>query len=84
MGVAEKFNIANSHFPLEKKVLVTCALPYSNGPFHIAHLRTYIPGDTFVRFLRKIGQDTAFVCGSDEHGVAITFAAEKEGGSSRI
>ncbi len=79
MNMSEKFLLDKTHFPLNRDVLVTCALPYSNGPFHIAHLRTYIPGDTFARFLKKIGQDTIFVCGSDEHGTPILLNAEKKG-----
>jgi methionyl-tRNA synthetase len=46
---------------------------------HIAHLRTYVPGDIFVRFLRKIGQNVLFICGSDTHGTPITVKAEEEG-----
>ncbi|NIU82344.1 MAG: class I tRNA ligase family protein, partial [Candidatus Thorarchaeota archaeon] len=59
--------------------LVTCGLPYANGAMHIAHLRTYVPADIFVRFLRKMGQDVLFVCGSDTHGTPITLKAEEEG-----
>jgi methionyl-tRNA synthetase len=66
-------------FPLNKPVLVTCGLPYVNGPCHIAHLRTYVPADIFVRFLRKMGQDVVFFCGSDTHGTPITVKAEEEG-----
>ena len=67
-----------TNFPLKEKMLVTCALPYANGAAHLGHLRTYIPGDVFVRFLRKIGQDVLFVCGSDTHGTPIVVNAEKE------
>ena len=66
-------------FPKDRPVLVTCALPYANGPCHIAHLRTYVPGDIFVRFLRKMGQEVIFICGSDTHGTPITVKAEEEG-----
>ncbi|MFB0543677.1 MAG: methionine--tRNA ligase, partial [Candidatus Bathyarchaeia archaeon] len=59
--------------------LVTCGLPYANGPCHIAHLRTYVPGDVFVRYLRKLGQEVVFVCGSDTHGTPITVNAEALG-----
>ena len=58
---------------------MTCGLPYVNGPCHIAHLRTYVPADIFVRFLRKMGQEVVFVCGSDTHGTPITVKAEEEG-----
>lgn len=59
-------------------MLVTCGLPYANGPMHIAHLRTYVPADIFVRFLRKMGQEVLFICGSDTHGTPITVKAEEE------
>jgi methionyl-tRNA synthetase len=59
---------------------ITAALPYANGPLHIGHLAgCYIPSDIYVRYLRSLGKDVAFVCGSDEHGVAITLKAKKEG-----
>ena len=59
---------------------VTAALPYANGPVHIGHLAgVYVPADIYVRYLRAQGKDVAFVCGSDEHGVAITLKARKEG-----
>jgi methionyl-tRNA synthetase len=60
--------------------IVTAALPYANGPVHIGHLAgAYIPADIYVRFLRQLGEDVVFVCGSDEHGVPITLRARKEG-----
>lgn len=63
-----------------KRTLVTCALPYANGPVHIGHLAgAYVPGDIYVRYLRLRGEDVLFVCGSDEHGVPITIAARKQG-----
>ena len=62
------------------RTLVTCALPYANGPVHIGHLAgAYIPGDIYIRYLRMRGQDVVFVCGSDEHGVPITIKARGEG-----
>ena len=70
-------------YPKDRPVLVTCGLPYVNGPCHIAHLRTYVPADVFVRFLRKMGQEVVFVCGSDTHGTPITVKAEEEGVSPR-
>jgi len=66
-------------YPKDRPVLVTCGLPYVNGPCHIAHLRTYVPADIFVRFLRKLGQEVVFICGSDTHGTPITVKAEEEG-----
>ena len=68
---------------MEKKfnrTLVTCALPYANGPVHIGHLAgVYVPADIYVRYLRMRGEDVLYVCGSDEHGVPITIKAQKEG-----
>ena len=63
-----------------KKHLITAALPYANGPIHIGHLAgAYLPADIYARFLRMKGEDVAFICGSDEHGAAITLRAKKEG-----
>ena len=65
---------------MKKRNLITCALPYANGPVHIGHLAgVYVPADIYVRYLRMRGRETLFVCGSDEHGVPITIAARKEG-----
>ena len=64
---------------MQRRTLVTCGLPYANGPAHIGHLRTYIPADLFVRSLRKQGKDTVFVCGSDAHGTPIVINAEELG-----
>ena len=59
---------------------ITAALPYANGPLHIGHLAgVYLPADIYVRYLRAMGRDVAFIGGSDEHGVAITLKAQKEG-----
>lgn len=63
-----------------KKVLVTSALPYANGALHLGHLAgAYLPADIYVRYLRLMGRDVVYVCGSDEHGAAITLRAKKEG-----
>ena len=63
-----------------KRTLVTCALPYANGPVHIGHLAgVYVPADIYVRYLRMKGEEVLYVCGSDEHGVPITIAARKQG-----
>jgi len=63
-----------------KRYTITAALPYANGPLHIGHIAgAYLPADTYVRFLRLRGEDVVFVCGSDEHGVAINIGAKKEG-----
>lgn len=64
----------------KKKYTVTAALPYANGPLHLGHVAgVYLPSDIFVRFLRMNNHDVAFICGSDEHGAAITLRAKKEG-----
>ncbi len=63
-----------------KRYLVTSALLYANGPVHIGHIAgAYLPADIYVRYLKEIGHDVAFICGSDEHGAAITLQAKKEG-----
>lgn len=65
---------------MSKRHLVTAALPYANGPVHIGHIAgCYLPADIYVRFLRQMGEDVRFICGSDEHGMAITMRARKEG-----
>jgi methionyl-tRNA synthetase len=63
-----------------KRYTITAALPYTNGPIHIGHLAgVYVPSDIYARYLRLQGKDVAFICGSDEHGVAISMKARKEG-----
>lgn len=63
-----------------QRILVTAALPYANGPIHLGHLAgAYLPADIYVRYQRLKGRDVLFICGSDEHGVAITIAADAEG-----
>lgn len=63
-----------------KRYTITAALPYTNGPIHIGHLAgVYVPSDIYARYLRMQGKDVAFICGSDEHGVAISMKAKKEG-----
>lgn len=65
---------------MSQRYTITAALPYTNGPIHIGHLAgVYIPADIYARYLRMQGEDVAFVCGSDEHGVPITIKAKKEG-----
>jgi methionyl-tRNA synthetase len=62
------------------RYLVTSALPYANGPIHFGHVTgAYLPADVYVRTLRMQGEDVLYVCGTDEHGVAITIGAEQEG-----
>ncbi|TAN11740.1 MAG: methionine--tRNA ligase [Chitinophagaceae bacterium] len=63
-----------------KRYLITAALPYANGPIHIGHLAgCYLPADIYVRYQRAKKTDIKFICGTDEHGVAITIKAMKEG-----
>ncbi len=67
-----------------QRYTVTAALPYTNGPIHIGHLAgVYVPADIYSRYLRLTGNDVAFICGSDEHGVAIPMRAKKEGVSPK-
>ncbi|MFH1843277.1 MAG: methionine--tRNA ligase [bacterium] len=63
-----------------QRTLVTAALPYANGDIHLGHLAgAYLPADIYVRFLRLRGEEVLFICGTDEYGVPITLAAEKQG-----
>ena len=60
--------------------MITSALPYANGPIHLGHIAgAYLPADIHVRHLRSTGEDVLWICGSDEHGAAITLRAKKEG-----
>ena len=64
---------------MSKTYTITAALPYTNGPIHIGHLAgVYVPADTYARYLRIMGNDVVYICGSDEHGVPITIKAKKE------
>ena len=70
----------NANLSEAKRYTITAALPYTNGPIHIGHLAgVYVPSDIYSRYLRLQGKDVAFICGSDEHGVAISMKAKKEG-----
>ena len=68
---------------IRKPILVTCGLPYTNGPCHLGHLRTYVPADFYVRYLRRVGEEVVFVCGSDNHGTPVVVSAEEAGVSPR-
>ena len=69
---------------MSKRYTITAALPYTNGPIHIGHLAgVYVPADIYARYLRLCGKEVLFVCGSDEHGVAISMKAKKEGVSPK-
>ena len=64
----------------KKRFTVTSALLYANGPLHIGHIAgAYLPADIFVRYQKLKGNDVAFICGSDEHGAAITLQSKKDG-----
>ena len=63
-----------------KRFTITSALLYANGPIHLGHLAgAYLPADIFARYQKLKGHDVAFICGSDEHGAAITIQAKKDG-----
>lgn len=65
---------------MSERYTITAALPYANGPVHIGHLAgAYLPADIYARYLRSNGKETVFICGTDEHGVAVTIKAKKEG-----
>lgn len=64
----------------KKRITITAALPYTNGPIHIGHMAgVYVPADIYARYQRLQNRDVAFICGSDEHGVPIAIRAKKEG-----
>ena len=72
--------VASKKILMSKRYTITAALPYTNGPIHIGHLAgVYVPADIYSRYLRLKGNDVAFICGSDEHGVPITIKAKNEG-----
>ena len=71
--------MSHDPYPTEDPAVVTCGLPYANGDLHVGHLRTYVGGDVMARALRTLGQDVAFVSGSDMHGTPVAVNAEKEG-----
>jgi methionyl-tRNA synthetase len=71
--------MSHEEFPTDRPAVVTCGLPYANGDLHIGHLRTYVGGDVYARALRTLGQETAFVSGSDMHGTPVAVNAEQEG-----
>jgi methionyl-tRNA synthetase len=66
-------------FPTDDPAVVTCGLPYANGPIHVGHMLPFVGGDVLSRALEKLGQQTAFVCGSDMHGTPVAVEAEQEG-----
>ena len=65
--------------PTDNPAVVTVGLPYANGDLHVGHLRGYVAGDLYARALRRVGQQTAFVCGSDMHGTPIAVNAAEAG-----
>ncbi|HET6632734.1 MAG TPA: methionine--tRNA ligase [Rhodanobacteraceae bacterium] len=62
-----------------RRILVTCALPYANGPIHIGHMVEHVQGDIWVRAMRMAGHDVHFVCADDAHGTPIMLRAQREG-----
>ncbi|RRJ28893.1 methionine--tRNA ligase [Halocatena pleomorpha] len=70
---------SRTSFPTDRPAVVTCGLPYANGDLHIGHLRGNLSADVFARSLETLGQQTAYVCGSDMHGTPIAVEAEQEG-----
>jgi len=64
---------------MQRKLFVTTALPYANGPFHVGHIMEYIQADTWVRLQRMHGHEVNFVCADDVHGAAVMIAADKAG-----
>ena len=71
--------MSHDDFPTADPAVVTCGLPYANGDLHIGHLRTYVGGDVYSRALKRLGQETALVSGSDMHGTPVAVNAEREG-----
>ena len=71
--------MSHDEFPTDTPAVVTCGLPYANGDLHVGHLRTYVGGDVYSRALKTLGQQTAFVSGSDMHGTPVAVNAEKAG-----
>jgi len=71
--------MSHDDFPTADPAVVTCGLPYANGDLHIGHLRTYVGGDVYARALERLGQETAFVSGSDMHGTPVAVNAEQAG-----
>ena len=64
---------------MARKIFVTTALPYANGPLHIGHIMEYIQADIWVRFQRMQGNEVHFICADDAHGAPIMLKAEAEG-----
>jgi methionyl-tRNA synthetase len=71
--------MSHEQLPTDRPAVVTVGLPYANGDLHVGHLLGYVSGDLYARALRRIGQQTAFVCGSDMHGTPIAVNAAQEG-----
>jgi methionyl-tRNA synthetase len=71
--------MTRQEFPTDRPAVVTCGLPYATGDLHAGHLRTYVAGDAYARALETLGQETAFVCGTDMHGTPIAVNAAQAG-----
>jgi len=70
--------MSSEDYPTDDPAVVTCGLPYANGDLHVGHMRGYVSADVYARALRKLGQETAYVCGSDMHGTPVAVNARKE------
>ncbi len=82
IGIPEMKKMAETDKETREKVLVTSALPYANGPIHFGHIAgAYLGADIYVRFKKMCGADIIYMCGTDDHGVAITISAEAAGRS---
>ena len=65
---------------MNKKAIITSALPYSNGEIHLGHVAsTYLPADVTARFLKQSGVEAYYICASDDFGTPILIQSEKEG-----
>ncbi|WP_264555584.1 methionine--tRNA ligase [Halocatena marina] len=71
--------MSHETFPTNRPAVVTCGLPYATGDLHIGHLRGYVGADVFTRALRTLGQQTAYVCGTDMHGTPVAVQALQQG-----
>ncbi len=63
----------------QRRILMTCALPYANGPIHLGHMLEHIEADIFSRFQKMRGHDCVFICADDTHGTPIMVKAREQG-----
>ena len=64
--------------PTQRRILVTSALPYANGPLHLGHMLEQVQTDIWVRFQRSKGNSCLYICADDAHGTAIMLAAQSQ------